>query len=240
MPPSGVTPMPPFESDSVLVDERIGLSRNRRAIVKLMSESAAVPQFTVEASVDLTALTARRSTSTEPFSIGDAVTRATALALLEHPSLNASFDGDAIVRHGTIDIGLGILGPEGLMVVVLRGTDRLALDALATERRRLQAAAAAGTLRGEDVIGSTFVVSNLGPAGVVRFQALVVPPAACTLAVGAVVQGVRLRSRQAEEYPSLNLCLSCDHRVLDGMEAARFLHTVTELLEQAERIAAWT
>lgn len=207
------------------------LSRNRRAIASLMTSSAVIPQFGIDAHVDITNLDALRAHE-RSFSISDAVLRATALALRAHPELNASFDEEAVVRHAHVHLGLGIVGPEGLLVVVVRDADRLSLEELATERARLADAAQAGKLRGEEVLGATFVVSNLGPAGVVRFQALVVPPAAAILAVGAVEDRLRLRDGSVERFPSLTLCLSCDHRVVDGLDGARFLQTLSDSLER--------
>lgn len=207
------------------------MSRNRRAIAALMAASASIPQFGLDADVDVTELLELRKENGD-FSLGDAVTRAAALALRAHPELNASFDDDTIVRHGSVNLGLGIIGPEGLIVVVVREADRLSIAELATERRRLADAAEQGELRGEEVIGATFVISNLGPAGIARFQALLVPPSAAILAVGAVRERLRLTGAGVEGFSALTFCLTCDHRVVDGLDGARFLETLTNLLEQ--------
>jgi pyruvate dehydrogenase E2 component (dihydrolipoamide acetyltransferase) len=207
------------------------LSRNRRAIAALMAASASIPQFGLDADVDLTELLELRKENGN-FSLGDAVTRAAALALRAHPELNASFDDDTIVRHGSVNLGLGIIGPEGLIVVVVREADRLSIAELAIERRRLADAAEQGELRGEEVVGATFVISNLGPAGIARFQALLVPPSAAILAVGAVRERLRLTDAGVEAFSALTFCLTCDHRVVDGLDGARFLETLTNLLEQ--------
>lgn len=212
-------------------DARLPLSRNRRAIAALMAASASIPQFGLDADVDVTELLELRKENGD-FSLGDAVTRAAALALRAHPELNASFDDDTIVRHGSVNLGLGIIGPEGLIVVVVREADRLSIAELATERRRLADAAEQGELRGEEVIGATFVISNLGPAGIARFQALLVPPSAAILAVGAVRERLRLTDAEVEGFSALTFCLTCDHRVVDGIDGARFLETLTNLLEQ--------
>lgn len=202
-----------------------------------MAASASIPQFGLDATVDLTELLALREENGK-FSVGDAVTRAAALALRVHPELNSSFDDDAIVRHGSVNLGLGIIGPSGLIVVVVRGADRLSIAELATERRRLANAAEEGKLRGEDVIGATFVISNLGPAGVERFQALLVPPAAAILAVGTVQSRLRLTEAGVEGFPALTVCLTCDHRVVDGLDGARFLETLANLLSEPARLLA--
>lgn len=196
-----------------------------------MTASASIPQFGIDADVDLTKLVALRDAEAV-FSIGDAIIRASALALRAHPDLNASFDDDAVVRHAGVDLGLGIIGSEGLMLVVMRGADRLSMSAVGAERRRLAEAAKQGKLRGDEVMGATFVISNLGPAGVSRFQALLVPPAAAILAVGTAQDRLRLTEGRVESFQALTVCLTCDHRVVDGLDGARFLQTFTALLEQ--------
>lgn len=200
-----------------------------------MAASASIPQFGLDADVDLTELLALRKENGK-FSVGDAVSRAVALALRAHPELNARFDDDAVVRHGSVNLGLGIIGPKGLIVVVVRDADRLSIAELATERRRLADAAEQGELRGEEVIGATFVISNLGPAGVARFQALLVPPSAAILAVGAMRERLRLTEAGVEGFSALTLCLTCDHRVVDGLDGAHFLETLTNLLEQPAQL----
>ena len=137
-----------------------------------------------------------------------------------------------MVRHGRVNLGLGIIGAEGLMVVVVREPDRLSIGDIASERRRLAEAAEQGKLRGDEVIGATFVISNVGPAGVSRFQALLVPPAAAILAVGAVQERVRLTEGEVEPFSALAVCLSRYPRVVDDLDGARFLETFTNLLEQ--------
>jgi pyruvate dehydrogenase E2 component (dihydrolipoamide acetyltransferase) len=219
------------------------LSRNRRAIASLMTASAAIPQFGIDVDVDLTKLLALRDAEETVFSIGDAIIRAASLALRAHPDLNASFDDDAVVRHADVDLGLGIIGPEGLMVVVMRGADRLSMSEVGAERRRLAEAAEQGKLRGDEVMGATFVISNMGPAGVSRFQALLVPPTAAIIAVGTAQDRVRLTEGRIEGFQALTVCLTCDHRVVDGLDGARFLQTFTALLEQPVQLLGsdeWT
>ena len=191
---------------------RVPLNSMRRAIAELMTLSASVPQFTLEATAEVG--------SAE--SLSDLVVVACARALREHPGLRASFDGDAIVEHEDVNVGIAVSVERGLLVPVLRQADRLSLPELRAERERLTAAAHAGRLSAADLTGATFTISNLGPLGVERFRALVVPPQAAILAVGAAVNG------------RLALSLSCDHRVVDGAPAARFLHRVVELLGRSE------
>ena len=198
-------------SGAVTTGRRIPLDPMRRAIAERMTLSAAVPQFTLES-------TAEVGGAAE--SLSDGIVVACARALREHPGLNASFDGDAIVEYEDVNIGVAISVDRGLLVPVIKQADRRSLDELRAERERLTAAARGGRLSAGDLTGATFTISNLGPLGIERFRALVVPPQAAILAVGAV-QGGRIA-----------LSLSCDHRVVDGAPAARFLRRVVELLER--------
>lgn len=203
--------------------QRVPLSRMRRAIARSMTASAQVPQFAVEIDARLGALAdlrARLVGDGVRVSYSDVLTAACAAALVAHPHVNASFDGDAIVRHPAINVGLAISLDDGLIAPAVLGADRLSLRELETERVRLTAAARAGSLGAEEATAATFTISNLGPFGVTRFAALVVPPQAAILAVGSLTEERRLA-----------LTLSSDHRVLDGAPAAAFLADVAGRLE---------
>jgi pyruvate dehydrogenase E2 component (dihydrolipoamide acetyltransferase) len=196
------------------------LSRMRASIAKSMSASALVPQFTVEMDADLGSLAEWRARREDRPSYADVVVAACARALVDHPQLNASFADDAILEHAVRNIGVGIALPDGLIAPAIRDADALELTALTAERRRLTAAAESGRLTPEDMFSATFTVSNLGPLGVRRFRALVVPPQAAILALGALTAS-----------SAMSLSLSCDHRVVDGAPAARFLGDVVERLQ---------
>ncbi|MGY1701526.1 2-oxo acid dehydrogenase subunit E2 [Geodermatophilus sp. SYSU D00766] len=202
-----------------VADRLVPLSRVRRAVVRTVLASAAVPQFTVERTVDVRTVQQLRAAGGRRFSLSDALTAATAAGLVAHRRLNASWTEEGIVEHGAVHVGLAVAVEDGLVVPAVRDADRRTLGELAAERVRLTAAAHAGTLRPDDVFSATFTISNLGPHGVHRFRALVLPPQAAVLAVGAVVDG------------RLELALSCDHRVVDGAPAAGFLAEVADRLE---------
>ena len=205
--------------------ERVPLSRMRRAIERSMGASAEVPQFTVEmeAQVDAIAQLRRdRAADGVRLSYSDVLTAACAAALSAHPQVNASFDGDAIVRHAEVNVGLAISLEDGLVAPAIRHADRRTLPELEAERVRLTQAAQAGKLTPDELTSATFTISNLGPFGVTRFRALVVPPQAAILAVGALTDDRRIP-----------LALSCDHRVLDGAPAARFLGDVVARMQDA-------
>jgi pyruvate dehydrogenase E2 component (dihydrolipoamide acetyltransferase) len=156
----------------------------------------------------------------DPPSYADVVVAAVARALADHPQLNASFAEDAILVHTVCNVAIGIALADGLIAPAIRGADTLDLAAIAAERRRLTAAAEGGSLTPEEIFSPTFTVSNLGPFGVRRFRALVVPPQAAILALGALTAS-----------SEISLSLSCDHRVVDGAPAARFLGDVVERLQ---------
>jgi len=205
---------------------RMPLTRMRRAIARSMSASASVPQFSIESDVRVGALGSLRAelrTAAVDFSYTDAFVAACAGAIADHPHINASFAEDAILQHSVVNIGLAIALDEGLIAPAILGADRLAVANLAAERRRLTAAAASGTLTGEELMSATFTVSNLGPYGVRRFRALVVPPQAAILAIGAVTDDALV-----------SFTLSCDHRVIDGAPAARFLADVIARVEEPD------
>jgi pyruvate dehydrogenase E2 component (dihydrolipoamide acetyltransferase) len=199
-------------------DRRIPLTPIRRVTAELMSASAGIPQFTLEATARVGALTS--TPRLEGFSIASVIIAAAAAGLRQMPAINASFDDDAIIEHGDVNVGFAVALDEGLLTPVIRNADRLGLQSLDAERTRLVTAARAGTLSPAELRDATFTVSNLGPLGVERFRALVVPPQAAILAVG------KMRDQ------TIALSLSCDHRVLDGALAARFLAAVVARLER--------
>lgn len=203
---------------------RVPLTRMRRAIAKAMTASALVPQFTIERDASMAALAQWRragSASSVGVTYSDALVAAAARALRMHPGINASFAEDAILEHQEVNVGFALDMPEGLIAPAIRSADELSPTRLAAERRRLVEAARDGTLDHQDLLSTTFTVSNLGPLGVVRFRPLVVPPQAAILGAGGLRDG---------EWVSLSL--SCDHRIIDGAPAARFLDDVVGLLEE--------
>jgi pyruvate dehydrogenase E2 component (dihydrolipoamide acetyltransferase) len=210
-------------------DGRQKLSKMRRAIVASMNLSAQIPQFTLDRSVDLTRASALRDEIREAgaaVSWEDLLVASAARALREHPEVNASFDEDAIVQHPEIHVGIATALADGLVSPAITNTDQRSLEELVSERKRLRAGAAEGKLRGVELFGATFTISNLGPFGIDRFRALVIPPQAAILAAGRVAEhGGRLTQ---------SLTLSADHRVLDGAPGAQFLTTICGLLETPE------
>jgi len=162
----------------------------------------------------------------------DVLTRACAAALMRHRAVNARFAGDAIERHPSADIGIAVAIPDGLVVPILRAAERRTIAEIAAARADLVARAREGRLTQDDLDGGTFTISNLGMFGVEQFVAVLNPPQAAILAVGAVEDRAAAREGQVVVRPLMTMTLTCDHRALDGAVAADFLRTVRAFLEE--------
>ena len=201
---------------------RVELTGLRRGTVRSMSVSAVVPQFTLQRDVPTAGLREVRNALKRgdgPATLTDVMTMACARALREHPGVNASYTEDCVIVHERINVGLALALDDGLTVPVILDADARTLAELATERLRLAEAARTRALRTEEIFAGTFSISNLGPLGVDRFQALVLPPQAAILAVGSLRETVSLSA-------------SFDHRAVDGAPGARFLAAIARLLEK--------
>src|SRR3954452_13514238 len=199
---------------------RVELTGLRRGTVRSMSVSAVVPQFTLQRDVPTAGLRELRralKSGSHTSTLTDVITMACARALREHPGVNSSYGDDCVLVHARVNIGLALALEEGLTVPVILDADTRTLEGLASERLRLAEAARDRSLRPEEIFAGTFSISNLGPLGVDRFQALVLPPQAAILAVGSLRDTVSLSG-------------SFDHRAVDGARAARSLATVAKLL----------
>jgi pyruvate dehydrogenase E2 component (dihydrolipoamide acetyltransferase) len=155
-----------------------------------------------------------------------------AAALRAHPRLNAAFVDGAITLNDAVNVGLAVAVEDGLVVPVVQRADELSLREIAARHQDLVARARAGRLRPEDVRGGTFTLSNLGMYGVDRFSAIINPPQAAILAVGRIAERVVPVNGQPAVRSMMDLTLSCDHRVVDGVRGAQFLATLAELIEE--------
>ncbi len=162
----------------------------------------------------------------------DLLLKLVAMALREHPRLNARWEGRTIVPNDEINIGLAVANDEGLVVPVIHGADRLSLNEIAQRRAEVVARARAGKSRLEDLRGGTFTISNLGMYAVDTFTAIINAPQAAILAVGRIVSRVVPVEDRPAVRPMLALSLSCDHRVVDGARGAQFLETLSALIEE--------
>jgi pyruvate dehydrogenase E2 component (dihydrolipoamide acetyltransferase) len=235
----GVAAAPPPAGEARGTATAIEHSATQRTIAQRMSESrSSIPEFTLEVVIDmeeaasLRAELARAGHDPVP-SFNDLVVEAVAAALGEVPALNASYEPGGAVRHGRINVGIAVDVDDALLVPTIRDADRLSLLEIAAESRRLAEAARARRLAPDDLADGTFTVSNLGMFGVRRFHAVINPPQAAILAVGAVApRAVVDEAGAVVARATMDVTLSCDHRIVYGAEAARFLQRLRELLEQ--------
>jgi pyruvate dehydrogenase E2 component (dihydrolipoamide acetyltransferase) len=221
------------------VTERRPLSRLRAIIGRRMSSSKGqVPHFYLTANLDVGRLLDLRRQFNElqaeegQASLNDFLVKAAALSLREFPALNASLDGDSIVRHGSIHIGVAVAVEDGLLTIVVRSADEKAVGEIAREMRALAFRAREGKVRPGDIEGSTFTISNLGMFGVDEFSAIINPPEAAILAVGAAREEPIAEDGQLRAGWRMRVTLSADHRVTDGAEAARWLQVFRRQVEQ--------
>ena len=213
----------------------IELSPIRRTIAKrLVQSKGPIPHFylTIDVAMDgvwatYQALRDERS----PISINDIVIKATALALRQHPDINASFAGDHVTQYARVHIGMAVAIDDGLITPVLRDADLKSLDEISEESHTLADRARARTLQPSEYTGATFSISNLGMMGIEEFSAIINPPEAAILAVGAVRQVPVAVDGQVRVGYRMKATLSVDHRVADGASGARFLQTLRRYLE---------
>jgi pyruvate dehydrogenase E2 component (dihydrolipoamide acetyltransferase) len=215
--------------------EEVELSPMRRTIARrLVQSKAPVPHFylTIDAGMDR-AWEAYRALRDEKSSITitDIVIKAVAMALRRHPEMNASFAGDRVRRYTRVHIGLAVAVDEGLITPVIRDADLKTLEEISAESKALAEQARARRLQPHEYTGATFSISNLGMMGIEEFAAVINPPEAAILAVGAVRQAPVVENGTIRIGYRMKVTLSIDHRVADGAMGARFLQTLRRLLE---------
>ncbi|NCC15479.1 MAG: 2-oxo acid dehydrogenase subunit E2 [Clostridia bacterium] len=154
-----------------------------------------------------------------------------AKALMEFPDVNASFADNMITRHSHANVGLAVAKGDGLIVPNVKGADTKSLLEVAKETEALIEATRSGKISMEDMTGGTFTISNLGPYGITNFSPIINQPELAILGVCDMVETVVVRNGQMEIRPMMNLCLTADHRVVDGVMAAKFLKRLCDLLE---------
>jgi pyruvate dehydrogenase E2 component (dihydrolipoamide acetyltransferase) len=218
--------------------ERIALTRLRSAIGRRMQASKQqAPHFYLTSDLDAGPLMDLRSElnallpEAEKLSVNDFVIKASALALTEVPALNASLDGDTIVRHGEVHVGVAVATEGGLLTVVAREANLRPLTTLADEVRQIIGRAREGRVRPEDIEGATFTISNLGMFEIEHFAAILNPPEAAILAVGTVRDVPVVHDGAIVPGRRMKVTLSADHRVTDGAEGARFLQALRRRIE---------
>ena len=236
-PPAPPPPPVPRATGSWPAGRRTPLTRLQRTIARRMEQATAIPEFVLERDVDTTALAAARADlrvalpeANRP-SVNDFVIRAVAMAVRERPDMASQLDGDNLVVPSSVDVGVAVSVPGGLIVPVIRDADAKGVPEIAAEVRDLAGRGRAGGLRPDELEGSVISVSNLGMFGIDRFHAVINPGEAAILAVGRAVARPVVVDGHVVVRDVMTLSLSVDHRIAYGAEAATFLGRVAELLE---------
>jgi pyruvate dehydrogenase E2 component (dihydrolipoamide acetyltransferase) len=224
----------------------VELSRTQQTVARRMAESkATIPHFALEVDVDMEECVSLRQELKRVAGAGeraptytDMVVKACALALRAHPRANSSYRDGRLTLHSRVNVGVAVatesdeLHGGTLVVPTIFDADRKALGEIARESRALAARVRDGSITPPELSGATFTVSNLGMLGIDRFSAIINPPQAAILAVGAVSPQAVVRDGGISVRHLMSLTLGCDHRVLYGADAARLLANIRELLQR--------
>jgi pyruvate dehydrogenase E2 component (dihydrolipoyllysine-residue acetyltransferase) len=215
--------------------ERRELTSIRKTIARRLTEAWQIPVFQLQTSVDMTranALVERLREGGTKATVTDVLTKVCAAGLIRHREVNAQWTDDAILLFPTANVGIAVATPQGLVVPVIRSAERLRLAELAAARADIVGRARDGKLAREDLEEGTFTISNLGMFRVESFTAVLNPPQAAIVAVGATEEKPVALAGEVVVRPMLTLTATFDHRAVDGAPAAEFLQTVKELLEE--------
>jgi len=220
--------------------EDVPVSQLRKTIAKrLVTSIGPIPTFYLTIDVDVTRLLAARESVNERLehqgvktSINDFILKAVAVALARHPEVNAQWAETVIRRHHRVHVGVAVAIEDGLITPVIRDANLKGIIEIATEVKALAARAREKRLTPDEYTGATFSISNLGMFGIEEFTAIINPPEAGILAIGAVAERVVVEHGTMVVRPRMRMTMSCDHRVVDGATGARFLQTVRDHLEE--------
>jgi pyruvate dehydrogenase E2 component (dihydrolipoamide acetyltransferase) len=222
--------------------ELFELSRTQTLIARRMAEAkATIPEFTLQRVIDMeqavtlrTQLKALAELEERPVpSFNDLVVKACALALREHPRANGTYKDGRFELHRRVNIGVAVAVSDALLVPVIHDADERSVSEIATRTRELAERARQGTITPPELGGATFSISNLGMYGIDSFTAVINPPQAAILAVGALAPRPVVRDAKLAIANTMAVTLTCDHRILYGAQAAEFLDRVCLRLERA-------
>jgi pyruvate dehydrogenase E2 component (dihydrolipoamide acetyltransferase) len=210
-----------------------------------MAESkATAPHFYLEAEVDMSRAVQARARLKASASEGDVVpsfndmvVKACALALREHPRANGAYRDGRFELYSRVNVGVAVAGQDALVVPTLFDADRKGLRQIAEESRALARRVREGKVTPPELSGATFTVSNLGMYGIDRFSAVINPPQAGILAVGAIKERAVARDGEPATAHLMQINLACDHRILYGADGAEFLARIRALLEEPLSLA---
>ncbi len=214
----------------------IPVTQMRKTIARRLSESKySAPHFYLTMKMNMDKMAeARKLINANPdtkISFNDFIIKACAAALRQHPSINASWQGDTIRMNKDINIGVAVAVDEGLLVPVLFGTDRMGLKDISVQVGILAEKARNKKLQPQEMQGNTFTISNLGMFGIEEFTGIINLPDAALLAVGAITDELVMTDGEVHTTKVMRVTLSCDHRVIDGATGAKFLNTLQQYLE---------
>jgi pyruvate dehydrogenase E2 component (dihydrolipoamide acetyltransferase) len=223
-------------SPQVIREERRPVSQKRRIIAQRLSESKySAPHYYLRLSVAADRLIGARkalnASQKEKVSFNAFLLKFAAETIKRYPPLNSTWEGDTIYTFPTIDVGLAVAQPDGLVTPVVRDCGAKGILTIDWELKGLIEKALAGRLAPEEYSGATFTITNLGSFGIEEFTAIINPPGSAILAVGAVVQEPVARDGQIAVQSNMRLTLSCDHRIVDGAVGARFLKDLKDMIE---------
>ena len=214
------------------------LSSMRKTIAKRMALSKReIPHFYVTVEVDMEDVVRLKASleATELFeetvTYNDIIVKACALALARYPRMNASYVEEGLVIHPNINIGVAVAVEDGLILPVIRECERLSLLEISRHAHQLVGKASRGGFTSEELSGATFSISNMGMLGIEHFAAVIVPPQAAILAVSAIKDRPVVRGGQLAVGKTMMITVSCDHRIVDGVVAGRFLQELKRFLE---------
>ncbi len=238
-PPAAVVAESGTAKGDVVVEE---LTRTQQVVARRMAESrATVPDFTLQTEVDMERCVEARArmkalTETTP-SYNDFIVKACALALREFPRANGAYRDAKFELYSRVNVGVAVAAENALVVPTVFDADRKGLATIAAESRALVERVRAGVITPPELAGGTFTVSNLGMYGVTNFSAVINPPQAAILAVGAMVPRPVVRGGDVVVRNTMQMTLACDHRILYGADAAQFLARIRALLEEPLALA---
>lgn len=231
----------PTVTGGALSFEEVPVTQMRKTIARRLLESKnGAPHFYLTLEINMDKVLANRKTVNEvsevKISVNDFIIKACAEALTRHPMVNSSWLGDKIRINKHINIGVAVAVEDGLLVPVVRFANTKKLSQISKEVKEFADKAKNKKLQPSDWEGNTFSISNLGMFGIDEFTAIINPPDACILAVGAVKETVIVKEGSFVAANMMKVTLSCDHRVVDGATGAAFLKTLKELLEDPIKI----
>ena len=226
-----------------VMDETVSMSKLRQAIGRRMAESkAGIPHFYVtheykmDSLMDLRGQFNKIVAENEKLSVNDFIIKAVALALRQFPNLNASLNGNSVLHHGQVNVGVAVSVEGGLLTIVCKEADTKPLRQIAAEVKAMAARARDGKVKPDDIEGSTFSISNLGMYDVENFIAIINPPEAAILAVASAREVPVVEGGAVKTGWRMKASISVDHRLSDGVEAAKFMQALAVFLEEPLRL----